>query len=458
MVHMHLFENADMADLAQEQMKELNTDIMGLYVGTGWRILLIQNPELVKEVTVKNFSKFENRFDANENIYGVHGSIARDFLTLVTGARWRRLRHSTTPIMTQAKLANMLKLINLASETMVNEETTTGVDIEVNEWCGEYTIRAILAAVFSIDPTDHNQMVLAKKVILDLLPNEDMVSSMMMALIPERVRYFFGVSMYSKSSVKIVQKWIDVALDRQSKGQAASDFMSQMLKLSIDEKDKHNLAINKGFTRSEVLATSIISVGAGFETTRSTMEFIVAVIARHQDVQQKLVDHIEKMSEITYESLRDFVYLDAVIKESMRMYTPVPFNGRVCNETCTLSNGLTIEKGITVLWFSSWIQNDAEYFDQPDQFDPDRWCGNEKIGQETLYDDKWSAFGEGPRSCPGQRLSMMMMKSFLVNLIKKYKIVESEKSAKVLKVDFVNQVHFLKTNSREPILINVSAR
>ena len=112
---------------------------------------------------------------------------------------------------------------------------------------------------------------------------------------------------------------IDVALDRQSKGQAASDFMSQMLKLSIDEKDKHNLAINKGFTRSEVLATSIISVGAGFETTRSTMEFIVAVIARHQDVQQKLVDHIGKMGEITYESLRDFVFLDAVIKESMRM-------------------------------------------------------------------------------------------------------------------------------------------
>ena len=34
--------------------------------------------------------------------------------------------------MTQAKLANMLKLVNLASETMVNEETKTGVDIE--EW------------------------------------------------------------------------------------------------------------------------------------------------------------------------------------------------------------------------------------------------------------------------------------------------------------------------------------
>ena len=69
--------------------------------------------------------------------------------------------------------------------------------------------------------------------------------------------------------------------------------MSQMLKLSIDEKAQ--LSNKKGFTRSEVLRTSIISVATGFEITRSTMEFVVAVLARHQDVQQKLIDHIERM-------------------------------------------------------------------------------------------------------------------------------------------------------------------
>ena len=459
LIHAHLFNDSTMAELAKRQFDELDTNMMGLYVGTGWRILLLQDPQLIKEVTIKNFSKFACRFDPSDPLYGVHGPIARDFMTIVDGHRWRRLRHSTTPIMTQSKLSTMLKLINAAAVTMIDNETHIGEDIEVNGWCGDFTIRAILAAVFSIDPTRRDQMEKAKEVVLDLIPHENIVASLLLAIIPERIRYLFGISLYSQSSIKYVQNWIDAALERQKEGHVSGDFMSQMLKLSIEESDKYNANVNKGFTRSEVLATSIISVAAGFETTKSTLEFVVAVIARHQDVQQRLYEHIEQMSDITYEALRDFTYLDAVIKESMRLYSPVPINGRVCNESCTLSNGLTIDPGVSILWYSSWIQEDESHFERANQFDPDRWCdGRERIGQENLDDDKWGAFGEGPRSCPGQRLAMVMMKSLLVHLLRRYKVTESTKSAKVLKINFQNQVHFLKTSANEPILINVSPR
>ena len=187
----------------------------------------------------------------------------------------------------------------------------------------------------------------AKEVIMDVLPDKSIIKTMLLKLIPERIRYFFGVTMYKKSSLRAVESWIEAAKARSRAGGQGADFMSQMLALSIDDKDKYNESVKKGFTESEVLSNSIISVAAGFETTRASLVFILGCIARHQDVQQKLYDHIEKMDSFSYESLRDFVYLESVIKEATRLYTPVPINGRIANESCTLSNGLTIDKGVS---------------------------------------------------------------------------------------------------------------
>ena len=112
----------------------------------------------------------------------------------------------------------------------------------------------------------------------------------------------------------------------------------------------------------------------------------------------------------------------------------------------------------SVIWWTSWVQEDEQYYENADKFDPERWIGNEKIGAESMDDTKWAVFGEGPRSCPGQRLAILMMKSIIVHLLKKYRLVESHKSAKVFKVDFTHQVHFLKTLARDPIVLNVLER
>ena len=102
----------------------------------------------------------------------------------------------------------------------------------------------------------------------------------------------------------------------------------------------------------------------------------------------------------------------------MRLYSPTPMNGRYCDENVTLSNGVTLEKGMLVLWFNEWFHRDPENFTDPEKFDPSRWEGNEKI---TLDETNWVGFGNGPRSCPGSRLAVIMMKSgyrdhFLVSL------------------------------------------
>ena len=97
--------------------------------------------------------------------------------------------------------------------------------------------------------------------------------------------------------------------------------------------------------------------------------------------------------------------------ETMRLYPPAAINTRYCEESASISEEITIEKGTIVCWFNpcklqsslvyfefSVFHMDEDYYDQPDKFNPDRWEGNES---NTLQDENWFGFGQGPRSCPG---------------------------------------------------------
>lgn len=79
----------------------------------------------------------------------------------------------------------------------------------------------------------------------------------------------------------------------------------------------------------------------GFDTTMTAITFILFAIANHQDVQQRLYEEIEALDgEHNYNNLQ---YMDAVIKESLRLYPPVPFIGRVLGEETIIGTIITFE-------------------------------------------------------------------------------------------------------------------
>ena len=86
-----------------------------------------------------------------------------------------------------------------------------------------------------------------------------------------------------------------------------------MMRYIIEEKGKFNEAIQKGFTPSEIYASSMLVISAGHETTASTLQFVMFMLARNPDVQQRLYNTINR-EKLEYDDIRDLKYLDAVIK------------------------------------------------------------------------------------------------------------------------------------------------
>lgn len=68
----------------------------------------------------------------------------------------------------------------------------------------------------------------------------------------------------------------------------------------------------------------------GFDTTMTAITFTLFLIANHEDVQNRLFDEIKSMDE--KDNFNNLKYFDAVIKESLRFYPPVPFIGRTLGE------------------------------------------------------------------------------------------------------------------------------
>lgn len=81
----------------------------------------------------------------------------------------------------------------------------------------------------------------------------------------------------------------------------------------------------------------------GHDTTTSGISFALFLISRHPEVQQKLFEEIrhvmgdDKESQVSHRELQELKYMECVLKESMRMYPPVPIIGRYFSEDWELS-------------------------------------------------------------------------------------------------------------------------
>ena len=103
------------------------------------------------------------------------------------------------------------------------------------------------------------------------------------------------------------------------------------------------------------------------------------MLGMHQDVQQKVLEEIneiystETSTDFTMDFLQKFTYLEAVIKETMRLFPEGPFIGRETSEEVEL-NGFLIPKGVTLILSIFGMHRDEKYWGSDAlKFNPDRF-------------------------------------------------------------------------------------
>ncbi|CAI9115190.1 OLC1v1016028C1 [Oldenlandia corymbosa var. corymbosa] len=162
---------------------------------------------------------------------------------------------------------------------------------------------------------------------------------------------------------------------------------------------------------------------AGTDTSASLIEWAMTALMKNPSAMKRVQAEIrdlvwKKGSLLTGEEilLQELPYLDAVIKETFRLYPPTPLLlPRETIQSCTVE-GYDIEPK-TMVFINAWaIGRDPECWQNPEEFDPERFLINSNIDVKG-NNFELIPFGTGRRICPAISLGLSTIKVTLANLL-----------------------------------------
>lgn len=190
--------------------------------------------------------------------------------------------------------------------------------------------------------------------------------------------------------------------------------------------------------------------GAAYETCQNSIFWTLLVLAILPDIQRRLIAEIRdvmKEDAIEYSRINDLPFLDSVVRESFRMFPPVPFQYRVATED-TILGGVALQKGARVVLSPYLTNRDPKVFEQPNSFYPERWSHT----KANAY--AYQTFSAGPRICPGTWFASAVLKSAIATLLQRNAIAVADST----NVNYRVHVMMSPRNAVEVILSDEPAK
>ncbi|MGH3242274.1 MAG: cytochrome P450 [Spirillospora sp.] len=174
------------------------------------------------------------------------------------------------------------------------------------------------------------------------------------------------------------------------------------------------------FTDEDVVNHMIFALMAAHDTTTITLSSMAYYLAKFPEWQERLREESRALGVdgLGYAELDELTGMDMVMKEAMRLITPVPALPRkVVKDTSVL--GFHIPAGTTVVIPMLSNHRMADWWPDPDTFDPGRFSPERR--EDKVHKYAWSPFGGGAHKCIGMYFAGMQVKSILHQLLLRYR-------------------------------------
>lgn len=157
----------------------------------------------------------------------------------------------------------------------------------------------------------------------------------------------------------------------------------------------------------------------GTGRTSTTLTWAMSELIKKPTLMKKAQDEVRgvigKKIKVDEDDINQMKYLRCIIKETLRLHPPVPLLIPRENFTSTKIKGYDIPSNTTV-FVNAWaIQRDLEFWNEPEEFRPERFVDNpiEYMGK----DYEFIPFGSGRRGCPGISIGVSVVELVLANLL-----------------------------------------
>ncbi|XP_023229868.1 cytochrome P450 4C1-like [Centruroides sculpturatus] len=173
---------------------------------------------------------------------------------------------------------------------------------------------------------------------------------------------------------------------------------------------------------------------AGYDTSSHVMSWTLYFLGRFQEIQDKVYLELQSIFQndmnriITVDDVLKMTYLECVIKESMRIYPPVPIFGRKNPYEIKIDDYILPPKS-TISICTYAIHHNPSVYENPEVFDPDRFLPE---NFKKLHPYAFLPFSAGPRNCIGGKLAMVEMKTVLANVLRNFKVYSLDSQDKIV--------------------------
>ncbi|KAJ6614603.1 cytochrome P450 [Mycena sp. CBHHK59/15] len=182
-------------------------------------------------------------------------------------------------------------------------------------------------------------------------------------------------------------------------------------------------------TDEQILDNITTFTMVGHETTAGSLTFTLWELARQPALQDRLREEILSHGrDLSYESIQKLEFLDAVVKEGLRLHPASPQTERLAlqDDVVPLSNpvdgigaAFRIKKGQVIhIPFTPMNTNPQVWGHSASVFDPNRWL---EVRDPATLPNGWNGlltFCDGPRNCLGWRLAVLEFKIILATLVR----------------------------------------
>lgn len=336
-----IMKTKNVLEFDKDTYNELGSKPYGGTVDFGKPGLLIKDPELIKQVLVKDFDHFVDRRKME-----MHSEpILSKMVSTMEGQEWKSVRAVISPTFTTGKIRRMFEHFNKCGSQLVEFVKSKPVgspgkrDVVVKEAFSRYLVDVIGATAFGLETNslkDPNSMFYKMSRRQSEFSLMKLAKAILVMFAPFLTR--FGLRFTDSESMDFFEKICTTALkNRESSKEKREDFLQMMIEarrgelktdeseLDTFEKDaqlekageQHGKA--KALLTDEVItAQSMLFFLAGLDTTGSVLCFGVYLLALHPDVQNKLYEEISKVmkdkdGQIDYDSIVHMEYMDKFI-------------------------------------------------------------------------------------------------------------------------------------------------
>ncbi|XP_016324082.1 cytochrome P450 3A40-like [Sinocyclocheilus anshuiensis] len=445
-------------------------------------ILMVTDLEMIKAIMVKEcYSTFTNRRETNA---GLAGPFA-DGITVVKDERWKRIRSSLSPYFTSGRLKEIFPIAVTHADRFIKnmQKRDHEQPVKVKEVVAPYSLDVVTSSSFSVDIDSINNaddpFVTNVKKFFKFSLFSPLI--LILALFPSIANLLgkMGISIFSRSSVDFFYNVLRKIKDEHNKeSNGRVDFLKLMIQNQIpDEKfeDTSDQPV-KGLTDHEILSQSFVFILGGYETTSTTLTYLLYNLATNPECLEKLVleidtnfppddehnkesdgrvdflklmlqnqkpgDHFEDTSEQPAKGLKDheilsqsLVFILGGYEMTSTTLTYLLYN-LATNPDCL--EKLVVEIDTNFPPHPSMNQcvsfplqhasrgiptyvlcRDPQLWESPDEFRPERFCPECK---SEMNQYAFLPFGLGPRNCIVMRFAQMIMKLLVLKLLQNFRM------------------------------------